>query len=159
TANCTPVPCSGSDCPDLGPGLPLPDMPSVVSSDTRPGSILIFPVYTSDPTSPNSQNTRINITNVDVSRNAYLHMFFVDGSTCSVADSFLCLTPTQTASFLMSDLDPGVSGYLIAMAVDTQGCPTNFNYLIGDEYVKFSSGQSANLGAEAVTAINVPACS
>jgi uncharacterized repeat protein (TIGR01451 family) len=159
TANCTPAPCTGPDCPDLGPGTSLPDNPSVVSSDTIPGSILIFPIYTSDVTSPNSQNTRISITNVDVSRPAYVHLFFVDGNTCSVADSYLCLTPVQTASFLMSDLDPGISGYIIAMAVDSQGCPMKFNYLIGDEYVKFSSGHAANLGAEAVAAINVPTCS
>lgn len=159
TANCQPAPCSGPDCPDLGPGVSLPDLPSPVSSDTRPGSILIFPAYTSDASSPNSQNTRINITNVDASRPAFMHLFFVDGSSCSVADSYLCLTPVQTASFLLSDLDPGVAGYLIAVAVDSQGCPTNFNYLIGDEYIKFASGHSANLGAESVSAINVPSCS
>jgi len=159
TANCQPAPCSGLDCPDLGPGDSLPDLPSPVSSDTRPGSILIFPAYTSDPSNPNSQNTRINITNVDASRPAYLHLFFIDGSTCSIANSFLCLTPSQTSSFLMSDMDPGVAGYLIAVAVDSQGCPTNFNYLIGDEYIKFASGHSANLGAEAVSAIKIPPCS
>jgi hypothetical protein len=42
----------------------------------------------------------------------------------------------------------------VAVAVDGRtGCPINFNYLIGDEYVKFSSGHAANLGAEAVSAI------
>jgi hypothetical protein len=159
TANCTPAPCSGPDCPDAGPGIPLAENPPVVSSDQIPGSILIFPTYTSDAASPNTQNTRINITNTDVSRPAYLHLFFVDGSTCSVADSYMCLTPVQTASFMTSDLDPGVSGYIIAIAVDSQGCPIKFNYLIGDEYVKFSSGHAANLGAESVPAITAPTCS
>src|SRR5262249_22070810 len=132
TANCQPAPCSGPDCPSLGPGDPLPDSPSIVSSDTRPGSILIFPAYTSEVLNSSTQNTRINITNVDGARPAYLHLFFVDGSSCSVADSFLCLTPQQTSSFLMSDLDPGVTGYLIAIAVNGEGCPIYFNYLIGD---------------------------
>ncbi len=158
TANCAPPPCTGPDCPDLGPGLSLPALPSATGSDQRPGSILIFPLYISDAASANSQNTRISITNVDPTRAAFLHMFFVDGSTCSVADNFLCLTPTQTTSFLVSDLDPGVAGYIIAVAVDDKGCPTNFNFLIGDEYIKFSSGHATSLGAEAVPAINVPAC-
>jgi hypothetical protein len=59
----------------------------------------------------------------------------------------------------MSDLDPGVSGYLVAIAVDSRGCPTKFNSLIGDEYVKLSTGHQANLGAEAIAGIDVPACS
>lgn len=158
TANCQPAPCTGNDCPELGPGDALPQLPAPTGSDQRPGSILIFPLYISDVASANSQNTRINITNVDTSRAAYLHMFFIDGSNCSVADNFLCLTPTQTTSFLMSDLDPGVAGYLIAVAVDDKGCPTNFNFLIGDEYVKLSSGHRANLGAEAVPAIKAESC-
>ena len=155
--NCPPAPCTGNDCPEYGPGNSLPELPNMTGSGQRPGSVLIFPIYISDPTNANSQNTRISITNTDVSRPAYLHMFFVDGSTCSVADNFLCLTPNQTTSFLMSDLDPGVSGYLVAVAVDDKGWPVKFNYLIGDAYVKFSSGHAANLGAEAVPAISVPA--
>jgi hypothetical protein len=77
-----------------------------------------------------------------------------------VADSILCLTANQTTTFLASDLDPGTTGYIIAVAVDGNGCPTNFNYLIGDEYVKFSTGHAANLGAEAITAIagGLPLC-
>ena len=40
------------------------------------------------------------------------------------------------------------------MAVDERlGCPINFNYLIGDEYVKLASGHAANLGAEAFAAL------
>ncbi len=84
---------------------------------------------------------------------AFVHLFFVDGSTCAVADAFICLTPNQTTSFLASDLDPGTTGYMVAIATDRNGCPVNFNYLIGDEYVKFASGHAANLGAEAIPAV------
>ncbi|MGE0882031.1 MAG: beta strand repeat-containing protein [Blastocatellales bacterium] len=156
TANCTPDPCSGPDCPNVGPGIDINDFklnPIATGSDQRPGSILVFPLYTSSVANPNSENTRISLTNVHAARPAFLHLFFLDGSNCSVADNFLCLTPNQTSSFLVSDLDPGVTGYLIAVAVDGKGCPINFNYLIGDEYVKLSSGHSANLGAEAIAAI------
>jgi hypothetical protein len=79
-------------------------------------------------------------------------LFFVSDG-CSVADSYICLTANQTASFLASDVDPGIKGYIVAVATDFNGCPTNHNFLIGDEYVKFSSGHAANLGAEAFAKI------
>jgi len=156
-ANCSPPPCVGSECPDFGDlGLDKKIIPDS-GSDQRPGSILIFPLYTSDAVNSTLQNTRISMTNTNPQRPAYMHLFFLDGSSCSVADNYLCLTPNQTTSFLISDLDPGVTGYIIAVAVDNKGCPTNFNYLIGDEYVKLSTGHAANLGAEAVPATFVPA--
>lgn len=161
TANCPANPvCSGSNCPNIGPGLDFNDFqaaqPSVtnaVSSDQRTGSVLIFPIYSSSATNPNQQNTRINLTNVHGALPAYLHLFFVDGTSCSVADNFLCLTPNQTSSFLVSDFDPGITGYIIAVAVDSRGCPTSFNYIIGSEFIKLTSGHSAQLGAEASPAI------
>jgi hypothetical protein len=60
----------------------------------------------------------------------------------------------------MSDLDPGTTGYLMAVAVDANGCPSSFNWLLGDEYVKFESGHQGNLTADCVTAIpgGSPAC-
>jgi hypothetical protein len=40
------------------------------------------------------------------------------------------------------------------------GCPVNFNFLIGDEYVKLASGHAANLAAEGFAALTggLPAC-
>jgi hypothetical protein len=123
-------------------------------NDQRPGSVLIYNLYASSATDPAAQNTRINLTNANsfTFLNNYVHLFFVDGQTCSVADAFICLTPNQTVSFLASDLDPGVTGFLIAVETNSIGCPFGFNSLIGDEYVKLSTGHSANLAAEAVTA-------
>ncbi len=150
------VSCPTGNCSTVGPGIAMDN--SAPPSSGRPGSVLIFNVYTSS-TSMNLENTRISLTNVETSRPAFVHLFFVDGATGGVTDAFLCLTVGQTTSFLVSDLDPNVTGYILAIAVDSQGCPVNFNYLIGDEYVKFSSGHAANLGAEAVTAIgSLPAC-
>src|SRR5262249_51256041 len=79
--------------------------------------------------------------------------------SCQVADSFICLTTNQTASFLASDIDPGVSGYIVAVAVDNSvGCPINFNFLIGDEFIKTTTGHQANLGAEAFAALFAGTC-
>ncbi|MGH9843643.1 MAG: hypothetical protein ACREEM_33315 [Blastocatellia bacterium] len=132
------------------PGLTYP--PTSEVSDQKAGSLLVYNFYTSGATSGNAENTRINITNTSSSSSAQVHLFFV-ASNCQVADSFICLTPNQTASFLTSDLDPGVSGYIVAIASDRDGCPSIFNFLIGDEYVKLASGHSANLGAEAFAAL------
>lgn len=136
--------------PAPDPGLPLP--PAVVSSDEQPGAVLAFPIFTSLATAPQLQNTRFSLTNVDAERNLFVHLFFV-AETGAVADSFVCLRAQGTLIFLASDLDPGVTGYLLAVAVDAAGCPTNRNVLIGDEYVKLRSGHAANLGAEAFAAL------
>ncbi len=126
------------------PGLIYP--PTSEASDQKAGSLLVYNFYSSGATSGNSENTRINITNTSTSNPALVHLFFVANS-CSIADSYICLTENQTASFLTSDVDPGVAGYLIALTVDNNGCPYAHNFLIGDEYVKLASGHAANLGA------------
>lgn len=135
----------------LGPGLPYPAASEV--SDQKAGSVLIYNYYTSGAASGNAQNTRINITNTNPTTAIAVHLFFVS-ETCTIADAFICLTKNQTASFLASDIDPGISGFVVAVASDDlTGCPINFNFLIGDEYVKLASGHAANLGAEAFSAV------
>jgi hypothetical protein len=149
--------CANVTCAASAPGLTLPTVSPV--TDNRTGSVLIYNLYTSSADGIR-QNTRINLTNTDLSRGVTLHLFFVDGSTCQVADNFLCLTANQTASFLASDLDPATTGYLIAVAVDQNGCPISFNSMIGDAYVKFASGHAANLAAQSAPAIagGLPLC-
>jgi hypothetical protein len=148
--------CDVVDCPAVGPGGAFPS--SAEMSDQKAGSVLVYNIYTSS-TDPVRQNTRINLTNAHSRLAAFVHLFFVFEG-CSIADSYVCLTANQTASFLASDLDPGVTGYIVALAVDSRGCPIDFNYLIGDEYVKFASGHAANLSAEAFAALpgGLPIC-
>lgn len=117
---------------DRAPAQVSPE-PSIVS-DQKPGSILFFNKYTSNPSSPATTDTQINITNTNPNLGISLHLFFIDGVTCSIADGFIDLTQNQTASFLASDFDPGVEGYIVAVAVG--GSPTQFNFLVGDEYIR-----------------------
>lgn len=129
------------------PGLAFPE--TAEASDQKAGSLLYYNAYTSDAANAGAADTRINITNTNTFSQVAVHLFFVNGADCSVADSYICLTPNQTASFQTSDLDPGVSGYIVAIATFSDGEPRRFNFLIGDEYVKYTSGHAANLGAVA----------
>lgn len=135
------------------PGVAYPAASEV--SDQKAGSVLFYNIYTSSASGSNTQNARISLTNTSSTSAAFVHLFFV-AEGCSVADSYICLTANQTASFLASDVDPGVKGYIVAVSVDFNGVPNVFNWLIGDEYVKFSSGHAANLGAEAFAAGAAP---
>jgi hypothetical protein len=142
------------------PGLTYPWASEV--SDQKAGSVLVYPYYTSTPAAANNQNTRFNITNTSTTSAAFVHLFFVDGGSCSVSDRYICLTANQTLTFLASEQDPGTTGYLVAISVDgVVGCPNSFNFLIGDAYVKTESGHQANLGAEAFAALyegSLPGC-
>ena len=132
------------------PGAPYPATSEI--SDQKAGSILYYVLYTSSTTSPSTTNTQISITNTSTSSAAFVHLFFV-AQNCSVADRFMCLTANQTARFTTFDEDPGVQGYLVAIAADPiNGCPMSFNFLIGDEFIKAGTHQ-ANLGAEAFSAL------
>ncbi len=139
------------------PGKVIP--PTSEVSDQKAGSILIFNYYNAG-SGEGGNNTRINITNTSSTDAAYVHLFYVSQG-CAVADNFLCLTKNQTATFEMTDVDPMMEGYIVAVAVDGDtGCPLAFNHLIGDEFIN-ADGYTANLGAEAFAALyngRVPGC-
>ena len=145
--------CRAANCALAGPGSPFPNRSE--ASGQKGGSVLVYPLYSSDPTNPGRENARLSLTNTDPSRTVAIHLFFVESDSPFVADGFICLTPNQTAVLLASDLDPGITGYMIAVATDLElGCPINFNHLIGDEYVKLATGHAANLNAMAFAALS-----
>lgn len=133
------------------PGLPLPGNTEI--SDQKTGSVLIYNFYTSSVATPAVENTRFTITNTNASSNIPVKLYFVDGTDGSVNEFTICLTQNQTATFLASDFDPGVRGFLIAVAFGFSGCPDNFNFLAGEGYVKLATGHTANLPALALAAL------
>jgi uncharacterized repeat protein (TIGR01451 family) len=89
TADCVPgAPCVGAGCGNIGPGLTFPYLKGV--SDQAPGSVLFYPIYTSNPAQAPLGNTRVSITNTSTTSPANVHLFFVDGSNCSVSDRNIC---------------------------------------------------------------------
>lgn len=133
------------------PGLAIPA--SSEASAMKRGSVLVYPYYTSGD--PVVQDTRFTLTNGDVNPQR-VHVFFVAGTSGGVSETYVCLDGNQTSSFRMSSLDPGVSGYVVAVAVNgTTGCPigTEGNQLSGMVHVKRSDGLRGTLPAVAVSAL------
>jgi hypothetical protein len=129
-------------------------------SDQKAGSVLVFPYYTSAADgSFNRADTLLTISNVcngaavnpgGAPNYAFLHFFFINGANCSPADTFVCLTPNGSVQLKASDYDPALTGYLIAVAVDSQGRPTQNNCFIGSAFVRDdANGVVDSYGAEA----------
>jgi hypothetical protein len=134
---------------DPGTAYPSDSAPS----DQKAGSILIYNVYSSNAANAAVNDTRINITNTSSTSAVIVHLFFV-AENCSIADFKLPMSENFTYTFRTSEFDPGINGYIVAVASDSDGLPHSHNFLIGDEYVKLATpaGASANLGAEAFAA-------
>jgi hypothetical protein len=132
-------------------------------SDQKPGSILVYPYYTSN--AQTKADTRVTLTNLagtlsglnDVDYNAnwqlkngtiYAHIFFLNGANCAQADMYVCLTKGASITFNASTQDPDITGYIIAVAVNEMGRPVSWNALIGNAFVS-TADVVGNYGAEA----------
>jgi hypothetical protein len=136
--------------------LPLFDIAALAqksNNDSRPGSVLFFNRYTSDANNPQLSDTQINISNTNPSETASVHLFFVDGTNGSNADFGLTLMPGQTLSFLTSEFDPGVAGYIIAVATDGS-VPVQNNSLIGTALIRERDGNQVVLPAFTVVKVS-----
>lgn len=118
------------------------------SSDQKPGSILVYPYYTSN--SIDKTDTRLTLTNIG-EESAYAHIFFIDGETCQQSDLFVCLTKFASIDFQASDYDPESTGWVLAVAVDANGKPIRNNKLIGNAFLN-EGNYVDNYGAIAFTA-------
>ena len=67
------------------PGLAFPSTSEM--SDQKAGSLLVYNYFSSSACCALQENSRINITNTHTTLGVAVHLFFIDGSTCSVAAS------------------------------------------------------------------------
>jgi hypothetical protein len=129
------------------------------ASDQSAGSVLVFSLYRSVASNPQAEETLLSLTNTDEQRPATVHLFLVNGAAGDVTDSFTCLPPAGTSIMLASQTDPGISGFMVAVAVDSStGCPVRFNQLMGQASVRLASRHSADLSALAFSGIFDPPC-
>jgi hypothetical protein len=148
------VPTVGAVVPPTVPGGTTSNQIEV--SDQKPGSVLVFPYYTSN--AQTKADTRITLTNLMGTLSAvppntgnggiFVHIFFLRGSDCQQSDMYVCLTKGASISVKASEQDPEVTGYIVAVAVEMNGLPVSWNALIGNAFV--SAGDNVgNYGAEA----------
>ena len=119
-------------------------------SDQKPGSVLVYPYYTSS--AQTKADTRVTLSNLGTDF-SYVHVFFLAGNNCQQADQFVCLTKGASIAFKTSEQDPEMTGYIVAVAVNSMGVPVRYNYLIGNAFVN-DGDYVGNYGAEAFAANN-----
>jgi hypothetical protein len=132
--------------PTVGAILAPPNQIEV--SDQKPGSILVWPYYTSN--AQTKADTRLTLTNLGTT-DVIAHLFFLNGANCQQADQFVCLTKGASIAFKASEQDPEITGYMIAVAVNAMGQPIHRNQLIGNAFVN-AGDYYGNYGAEALAA-------
>jgi len=137
--------------PIIGPGLPVvgSNGPKSAASSNKAGSLLFFAKYTSSSTDPSAVNTLISLTNANPSDGVTLRVFFVHD--CQVESQFINLAGNQTRTLLASSASLGNTGYVVATAVDANGWPTQFNWLIGSASIKDANGHQSSYNAVSVS--------
>ncbi len=140
-----------NDQPQVGPGIPLVGSNGAKSaiSSTKAGSVLFFNKYTSDNSNPSGVNTVISLINSNPRDMVTVRLFFV--RDCTVVSQYINLAPNQTRALLASAEDGGKTGYAVAVAVNTQGIPTQFNWLLGAASLRDAQGHEASYNAVSVS--------
>lgn len=136
--------------PQVGPGLTQvgSSAPRSAASSTKAGSVLFFHKYTSDTARANEVNTLITVTNTNPRDSVIVRVFFVHD--CVFEDQFITLVANQSRTLVAGKESPNVTGYVMAVAVNSQGLPTQFNWLIGSANLRGEAGHEASYNAFSV---------
>ncbi|NBO65637.1 MAG: HYR domain-containing protein, partial [Acidobacteria bacterium] len=136
-----------SDQPIIGPGIPQTGSaaPQSALSNLKAGSVLFFPSYLSSSTDPSQINTIITLTNTNPRDGITVRLAWIHD--CQVDNTFVSLAGNQTQTLLASLENPGKSGYLMALAINPNGIPTQFNWLIGSASLRNGQGYTATYSA------------
>src|SRR5262245_38598542 len=141
---------SDSQQPQVGPGVPQvgSSAPRSSASSSKAGSVLFFHRYTSDTARPNEVNTLITLTNANPRDSVIARVFFVHDGVFE--DQFVTLVANQSRTLVAGGASPNTTGYVMVVAVNTQGLPTQFNWLIGGASLRDGQGHEASYNAFAV---------
>ncbi len=136
--------------PQIGPGVSQvgSNAPRSAGGGTKAGSVLFFHKFTSDAENANQINSLLTLTNTNPRDSVSVRIFFI--ADCSIEDRFVTLVANQSRTLLASKEVPGKTGYAIAVAVNSLGLPTQFNWLIGNVNIRDEWGHEAGYNAFAV---------
>ncbi|HKQ78687.1 MAG TPA: HYR domain-containing protein [Blastocatellia bacterium] len=136
--------------PQVGPGVPQvgSSAPRSSASSSKAGSVLFFHKYTSDTTRPNEINTLITLTNTNPRDAVIARVFFIHDGVFE--DRFIALVANQSRTLVAGSESPNKTGYVMAVAVNSQGLPAQFNWLIGGASLRDGQGHEASYNAFAV---------
>ena len=133
--------------PSIGPVVPRVGSNAArsVAGSQKAGSVLFFQKYTSEMAAPEQVNTLLTITNTNPRDGVSVRVFFVHD--CVTEEVSLSLVANQSRTLLASKESPGQTGYAVAVAVNSQGLPTQFNWLIGNAALRDREGHEASFNA------------
>jgi len=133
--------------PQVGPGVPQvgSNAPRSSASSTKAGSVLFFHKYTSDTTRANEINTLVTLTNTNPRDSVIVRVFFIHGGVFE--GQFITLVANQSRTLVAGKESPNTTGYVMAVAVNSQGLPTQFNWLIGSASLRDDQGHEASYNA------------
>jgi len=136
--------------PQVGPGVPQvgSNAPRSSASSAKAGSVLFFHKYTSDTTRSNEVNTLITLTNTNPRDSVIVRVFFIHDGVFE--DQFITLVANQARTFVAGKESPNMTGYVMAVAVNSQGLPSQFNWLIGGASLRDDQRHEASYNAFAV---------
>jgi hypothetical protein len=100
-------------------------------------------------------DTRFSLLNLS-ENTAYATLFFVIGTSGASAAITIELVGKQMMWFNVVDVDPDITGYLVAVACDANGFPVNNNVLAGSCHVATSDGFEVSHNAFGLEALSVP---
>src|SRR5262245_31323383 len=136
--------------PQVGPGVPQvgSNAPRSSASSAKAGSVLFFHKYTSDSARPNQVNTLITLTNANTRDSVIARVFFIHDGVFE--DQFITLVANQSRTLVAGKESPNTTGYVMAVAVNSQGLPSQFNWLIGAASLRDAQGHEASYNAFAI---------
>lgn len=136
-----------NDNPAVGPGVPNvgSNAQRSAASSSKAGSLLFFHKYTSSTQAPSNVNTVITLTNTHPTAGIALRLSWIHG--CVVDTTYLTLSGNQTRTLLASNENPNQTGYLMVLAVGSNGVPLQFNWLLGSASYRDARGFEVNYNA------------
>src|SRR5262249_58431209 len=88
------------------------------------------------------------LTNANPRDSVIVRVFFIHDGVFE--DQFITLVANQSRTLVAGKESPNRTGYVMAVAVNTQGLPTQFNWLIGGASLRDNQGHEASYNAFAV---------